>query len=100
MKSIKARFEKSKTTHPIFGDFVHLAFAVRHQNFSNRSIGLALNELVAKTEYESSERKQLLKHLRNLTRSSGEVEEGTIKAENHVRSLLWKINDESIILSN
>ncbi len=100
MRSIKARFEHSKASQPLYGDYLHLAIAVRDQNFSNRSIGLAFNELVSKAEYESSERKQLLKYLRTLTRGLKGVEEGRLKAENHVKSLFWKLNDEPVASCN
>ena len=65
MRSIKARFERSKQviSRKHAGSYIHLSYAVIGQNFSRKVITKAFNSLIPKDEFGISERKGLVDYL-------------------------------------
>ncbi len=68
MKSLEKRYQKMKSLNPYWSNYISFCEAIRGQNFSDKIISFWFNKLVDKNDYSFKEKKEVLKHLRDLTR--------------------------------
>jgi len=70
MKSLERIFNQIKQDNPACSDYTCLAKAVQGRNFSERTIRKHFNKLVSKSEFNSKDKKDLLRHLTSLSRTA------------------------------
>lgn len=66
MKSIERTFITIKEKNPYWGSYIIFAETVKQTHPNYRILKLWFNKLVDKTDYSSSEKTQLLAHLKSL----------------------------------
>lgn len=67
MKSIKNTFNKVKSKQPALGSYICLAEAVKNKHYTQDAISRAFTSLMPKDEYQSTERRGLIKQLATLS---------------------------------
>ena len=67
MKSIERRYKNIEVRNPFWSSFICFAEAVKNQHFSRQAISRWFSKLVEKDDYAKSDRKQILKHLEDLS---------------------------------
>ena len=73
MKSIRRRFIRISNTNHYWSTYICLTEAIRGQKFSKKTIHYWFYKLVDKNDYQRSDKKHILSHLRML---SNRVDEG------------------------
>ncbi|MFA4942071.1 MAG: hypothetical protein WC564_00315 [Patescibacteria group bacterium] len=68
MKSIERRFKNLEASNPGWSTYTCFAEAISGQGFGEQTIGRWFNKLVDKNDYSSSDKKDVLKHLVNLSK--------------------------------
>ncbi len=67
MKSVERRFNNIAMKNPNWSSYVCFSEAVAGQQFSRGSISKYFNKLVEKDDYDSEDKKELLKGLNRIT---------------------------------
>jgi hypothetical protein len=70
MRLLKRIFDKVRERNPLWSDYICFAEAVRGRNFSKKTIFRHFNSLVNKGNYAKSEKKEILRFLAELSKSS------------------------------
>ena len=70
MKSIVRLFNKIKKGNPLWSDHICLAKTVEIGKFSGRTIRKYFSKLVNKTDYDPRNKKEILKHLLQISQTS------------------------------
>ena len=68
MRSIQARFNRERQRQPNLGAYIQYAEAIKGQNFTKRALAQSFYKLVPRSEYCGASRKELIKHLMELTK--------------------------------
>ncbi|MFA6135757.1 MAG: hypothetical protein WC705_00080 [Candidatus Paceibacterota bacterium] len=63
MKSIQRRFKKILLRNPYWSSYISFCEAIRSQKFSKKTIAIWFNKLVEKDDYDSKERRDILRRL-------------------------------------
>jgi len=69
MRSVKRVFNKIKSRNPYWSDYICFAEAIRGRRFSRKTIIRNFNSLVDKEEYARSEKREIIEHLVELSKS-------------------------------
>jgi hypothetical protein len=69
MRSLKRVFNKIRNENPFWSDYTCFAEAVRGRKFSKRTIIRNFNSLVSKEDYAKSEKREIIEHLVELSKS-------------------------------
>ena len=72
MRSIQRRFSNIRDKNINLGDYIVFARAVKGQGFSKDMISRWFNKLVEKDDYDKKDKKALIQHLVNLSKTSEE----------------------------
>lgn len=67
MKSIERRFKNIEARNHFWSSFACFAEAVKRQHFSRQAISRWFGKLVEKDDYARSDKRQILKHLEDLS---------------------------------
>ena len=67
MKSIERRFKRFATKNPLWSSYICFASAVANQRFKKSTIHRWFYKLVDKDDYSNKEKKEILKHLCDLS---------------------------------
>jgi hypothetical protein len=70
MRSLKRIFDKVSGRNSLWSDYMCFAEAVRGKKFSRKTIVRYFNSLVDKEDYAKSEKKEILRFLAELSKSS------------------------------
>jgi hypothetical protein len=70
MRSLKRIFDKVRERNPLGSDYICFAEAIRGKNFSRKTIVRHFNSLVDRNDYAKSEKKEILRFLVELSKSS------------------------------
>jgi hypothetical protein len=69
MRSLKRIFNKIRSENPYWSDYICFAEAVCGRKFSRKTIIRNFNSLVNKEDYTRSEKKEIIEHLIELSKS-------------------------------
>jgi len=69
MRSLKKVFNKIRGENPFWSDYICFAEAVRGRRFSRKTVIRNFNSLVDKEEYMRSEKKEIIEHLAEFSKS-------------------------------
>jgi hypothetical protein len=70
MRSLRRVFEKIRKENPYWSDYICFAETVHGRGFTKRTIQRHFNTSVDKKDYSKSEKKEILKFLVELSKSS------------------------------
>jgi hypothetical protein len=68
MRSLKRIFNKIRNENPYWSDYTCFAEAVRGRKFSRKTIVRNFNSLVDKEDYARGEKREIIKHLVELSK--------------------------------
>lgn len=86
MRSLERKFNNISEKKPLWSSYVCFAEAIKHHNFSEKIIKYWFNRLVDKEDYCRREKREVLKHLHDLSRVSEDGTKSTLISSRRLES--------------